>query len=111
MWLKHHVFENPILNQGCSQKYNYNENIHVDNNKIRTLEIMPEKKLVIAKMEQMSFQSLFKHIYTGTFSQFVGQQFVPHCWSNNLKMFSYCDVLYHEQVHSECLLCVMFVLP
>ena len=25
-----------MLNQMCSQKYNYNENIHVDNNKIRT---------------------------------------------------------------------------
>ena len=25
-------------------EYNYNENIHVDNNKIRTLEIMREKK-------------------------------------------------------------------
>ena len=44
MWLIHHVSENLILNQGCSQKYNYNENIHVDNNKIRTLEIMREKR-------------------------------------------------------------------
>ena len=44
MWLIHHVSENLILNQGCSQKYNFNENIHVDNNKIRTLEIMREKK-------------------------------------------------------------------
>ena len=44
MWLIHHVSENLILNQGCSQKYNYNENIHVDNIKIRTLEIMREKK-------------------------------------------------------------------
>ena len=44
MWLKHHVYENLILNQGCSQKYNYNENIYVANNKIRTLEIMREKK-------------------------------------------------------------------
>ena len=44
MWLIHHVYENLILNQGCSQKYNYNENIHVDNNKIRTLEIMREKR-------------------------------------------------------------------
>ena len=44
MWLMHHVSENLILNQGCSQKYNYNENIHVDNNKIRTLKIMREKK-------------------------------------------------------------------
>ena len=75
MWLIHHVSENLILNQGCSQKYNYNENIHVDNNKIRTREIMREKKgitLLIMKMEKMSFQSLFKHIYTGTFSQLVG---------------------------------------
>ena len=31
MWLIHHVSENLILNQGCSQKYNNNENIHVDN--------------------------------------------------------------------------------
>ena len=44
MCLIHHVSENLILNQGCSQKYTYNENIHVDNNKIRTLEIMREKK-------------------------------------------------------------------
>ena len=29
------------------------------------------------------FQSLFKYIYTGTFSQFVGQQFVPQRWPNN----------------------------
>ena len=76
MWLIHHVSENLIMNQGCSQKYNYNENIHVDSNKIKTLEIMREKKkkeqLLIMKMEKMSFQSLFKHICTGTFSQFVG---------------------------------------
>ena len=39
------------------------------------------------KMEKMSFQSLFKHIYTGTFSQFVGQQFVPHCWPYNWEDF------------------------
>ena len=31
----HHVSENLILNQGCSQKYNYNENIHIHNYKIR----------------------------------------------------------------------------
>ena len=41
------------------------------------------------KMEYMSLQSLFKDIYTGTLSQFVGQR---------LKRLSYCDVLYHEQV-------------
>ena len=28
-----HVSKNLILNQGCSQKCNNNENIHVDNNK------------------------------------------------------------------------------
>ena len=44
MLVIHHVSENLILNQGCSQKYNYNENIHVDNNKIRTLEIMRERE-------------------------------------------------------------------
>ena len=43
----HHVSENLILNQGCSQKYNNNENIHVDNNKIRTLEIVREKGITI----------------------------------------------------------------
>ena len=37
MWLIHHVSENLILNQGCSQKYNNNEDIHVDNRKIITL--------------------------------------------------------------------------
>ena len=36
----HHVSENLILNQGCSQQYNNNENIHVDNSKIRTLEVL-----------------------------------------------------------------------
>ena len=79
MWLIHHVSENRILNQGCLKIYNYIENIHVDNNKIRTLEIMREKKGI------MRFQSLFKHINTGTFSQFVGQQFVPHYLPNNNK--------------------------
>ena len=32
---KHHVCEKLILNQRCSQKYNNNENIHVDNNEIK----------------------------------------------------------------------------
>ena len=32
MWLIHHVSKNLILNQGCSQKCNNNENIHVDKN-------------------------------------------------------------------------------
>ena len=44
MWFIYHESENLILNQGYSHKYNYNENIHVDNNKIRTLEIMGEKR-------------------------------------------------------------------
>ena len=51
MWLIHHVSENLILNQGCLQKYNYNENIHVDNNKIRTLEIMREKNGITVNNE------------------------------------------------------------
>ena len=42
MWFKHHVSENLILNQGCSHKYNYNENIHDDNNQITNLEIVFE---------------------------------------------------------------------
>ena len=33
MRLIHHVSKNLILNQGCSQKCNNNENIHVDSNK------------------------------------------------------------------------------
>ena len=40
MWLIHHVSDNLILNQGYSQIYNNNENIHVDNNEIITLEIV-----------------------------------------------------------------------
>ena len=44
MWLIYHVSENLILNEGCQQKCNYNENIHVVNNKIRTVDIMREKK-------------------------------------------------------------------
>ena len=34
MWLIHHVSENLIFNQGCLQKYNGNENTHVNNNKL-----------------------------------------------------------------------------
>ena len=30
MWIIHHASKNLILNQGCSQKYNNNENIHVN---------------------------------------------------------------------------------
>ena len=45
-----------ILNQGCSQKYNYNENIHVDNNKIRTLEIMREKKGITVNNEDGKYE-------------------------------------------------------
>ena len=33
LWLIHNVSRNLILNQGCSEKYNNTENIHVDNNK------------------------------------------------------------------------------
>ena len=33
-----------ILNQGCSLKYNNNENIHVDNIKLITLDIVLEKE-------------------------------------------------------------------
>ena len=33
MWRIHHVSENMILNQGCSEKCNNSENIHVDNTK------------------------------------------------------------------------------
>ena len=47
MWCIHHVSENVILNQGCSQKYNNNENIHVDNNKIKTLKIVIENGITI----------------------------------------------------------------
>ena len=82
--------ENLILNQGCSQKYNYIENIHVDNNKIRTLEKLRATLITV----------------NGTFPQFVGQQFVSH----QLRRLSYCVVIYHEQVYSECLLFVMYVL-
>ena len=42
MWLIHHVSESPILSQGCLQKYNNNENIHIDDNNIKTLEIVRE---------------------------------------------------------------------
>ena len=43
------------------------------------------KKGITANSEdgKYEFKSLFKHIYTGSFSQFFGQQFVPHCWPNN----------------------------
>ena len=70
MWLIHHVSENLNLNQKCSQKYNYNENIHVDNNKISTLEIMREKRGITVnnKDGKDAFSVSFKHSYTGTFS-------------------------------------------
>ena len=38
VYTPHHVSEILILSQGCSQKYKYNGHIHVDNNKIITLE-------------------------------------------------------------------------
>ena len=64
MWLIHNISENLILNQTCSQKFNNNENIHVDNNKIKTLEIMQEKGITVnSEDEKDEFQFLFKHIY------------------------------------------------
>ena len=47
MWLIQHISENLIINQGCSQKYNNNENIYVDNNKIEPLEIVQGKGITI----------------------------------------------------------------
>ena len=47
MWLIHNISENLILNQTCSRKFNNNENIHVDNNKIKTLEIMQENGITV----------------------------------------------------------------
>ena len=41
MWLIHHVFENMMLK---IKKHNNNENIHVNNNKIITLENVREKE-------------------------------------------------------------------
>ena len=70
MWFIHHLSEN--LNQGCSQKYNYNENIHVDNKKTRTLEVMREKKGITVNNEDGKDEYPFKHIYNDTFSQLVG---------------------------------------
>ena len=105
MWLIHHVFEN--------LKYNYNDNIHVDNNKIRTLEIMREKIGITVNNEDgkdefpVSSQThlhwyILSVRWSTVRSTLLAQQ---------LKRLSYCDVLYHEQVYSKCLLCVMFVLP
>ena len=42
MWLIRHVSENLMLNRGCSNKYNHNENAHIDNNEIIILEIVLE---------------------------------------------------------------------
>ena len=47
MWLINHVSDNRILSQGCAQKYNNNENIHVDNNKIITPGIMRGKRITV----------------------------------------------------------------
>ena len=64
MWLIHHISD--------SQKYNYNENIHVDNNKIKTIEIMGKKeKMLIVKIGKDDFSVSFKHIYSGTLFQLV----------------------------------------
>ena len=41
--------------------------------------------------------SLFSEgIYTGTSSQFVGQQFVPHLVDHQLRRLSYCEHTYHS---------------
>ena len=58
MGLIHHVSENLLLNLGCSQKYIYNEHIHVDNNKIITMEIMREKKGITVNSEDGNDQLL-----------------------------------------------------
>ena len=68
MWLIHHVSEILILNQGCSQKYNYNENIHVDNNKIRTLEIMREKREITVPNPSYYFYPTVQSISMSTTS-------------------------------------------
>ena len=54
MWLIHHVSENLILNQRSSQRNNYNENIHGDNNKIRTLEIVRKKQGITVNSEDVN---------------------------------------------------------
>ena len=51
MWFIHHIYKNLILNQGCSQKFNNNENIHVDNN-----------ELSITRGNLVKFQVLFSRI-------------------------------------------------
>ena len=43
----HHASEILILNQGCSRKYNNNENIHVDNNEIITPEVLLVNRITI----------------------------------------------------------------
>ena len=58
---KHHVCKNLILNHGCLQKYNNNENIHVDNNEIK----LYQKTYKKMKIEKMIFM-IFEHIYPGT---------------------------------------------
>ena len=42
----HHEFDNLILNQGCSHKYNNNENRQVDNNEI-IIRIVLENEITI----------------------------------------------------------------
>ena len=54
MRLIHHLSENLILNQGCSQKYNYNVNVHIDNNKIQTQEFVREKGITINSEDEFS---------------------------------------------------------
>ena len=51
VWFIHHISDNLILNQRCSKKYNDNENIHVDNNGIRTLEVLLVNGITIEDYE------------------------------------------------------------
>ena len=51
MILIHHVSDNLILNQGCSLKYNNNENIHIDNVEIITLKFGLENGTTIINLD------------------------------------------------------------
>ena len=92
---------NLILNQGSSQKYNYNENIHVDNNVITIVEIVREIKGITVNNEDGKDEfSIFLHTSTlvHSLSSSVISSF--HIVGPTIeKMLSYSDLLTEKKVY------------
>ena len=59
MVLIHHISENLILNQGCSQKYKNYENIYVDNNDIIILYVLLVNGITFNKEDSLQSTPTF----------------------------------------------------